>query len=107
MKRILSFYFLFFFLLPILSYSQGTNLSLGNEFISSLLVEKNYAQAYTFFDESVKSKISEPLLKETVEKLEMQLGKFKSVIETTNENETYLYYADFEKFKLDIRIAFN
>ena len=99
--------FLFFFLLPILSYSQGTNLSLGNEFISSLLVEKNYAQAYTFFDESVKSKISEPLLKETVEKLEMQLGKFKSVIETTNENETYLYYADFEKFKLDIRITFN
>ena len=107
MKRILSFYFLFFFLLPILSYSQGTNLSLGNEFISSLLVEKNYVQAYTFFDESVKSKISEPLLKETVEKLEMQLGKFKSVIETTNENETYLYYADFEKFKLDIRITFN
>ena len=107
MKRILSFYFLFFFLLPILSYSQGTNLSLGNEFISSLLVEKNYVQAYTFFDESVKSKIAEPLLKETVEKLEMQLGKFKSVIETTNENETYLYYADFEKFKLDIRIAFN
>ena len=107
MKRILSFYFLFFFLLPILSYSQGTNLSLGNEFISSLLVEKNYAQAYTFFDESVKSKIAEPLLKETVEKLEMQLGKFKSVIETTNENETYLYYADFEKFKLDIRITFN
>ena len=37
----------------------------------------------------------------------MQLGKFKSVIETTNENETYLYYADFEKFKLDIRITFN
>ena len=107
MKRILSFYFLFFFLLPILSYSQGTNLSLGNEFISSLLVEKNYAQAYSFFDESVKSKIAEPLLKETVEKLEMQLGKFKSVIETTNENETYLYYADFEKFKLDIRITFN
>ena len=107
MKRILSFYFLFFFLLPILSYSQGTNLSLGNEFISSLLVEKNYAQAYTFFDESVKSKIAEPLLKETVEKLEMQLGKFKSVIETTNENETYLYYADFEKVKLDIRITFN
>ena len=87
MKRILSFYFLFFFLLPILSYSQGTNLSLGNEFISSLLVEKNYAQAYTFFDESVKSKIAEPLLKETVEKLEMQLGKFKSVIGTTNKNE--------------------
>lgn len=107
MKRILSFCFLLFTVLPIVSYSQGTNLSLGNDFITSLLVEKNYAQAYTFFDESVKSKIAEPLLKETVEKLEMQLGKFKSVIETTNENETYLYYADFEKFKLDIRIAFN
>ena len=87
--------------MPILSYTQDTKLSLGNEFISSLLVEKNYTQAYTFFDESVKSKISEPLLKETVEKLEMQLGKFKSVIETTNENETYLYYADFEKVKLE------
>ena len=107
MKKNIPFYFLFFFLLPILSYTQDTKLSLGNEFISSLLVEKNYVQAYTFFDESVKSKISEPLLKETVEKLEMQLGKFKSVIETTNENETYLYYADFEKVKLDIRITFN
>ena len=107
MKKILSFCFLLFTLLPIVSFSQGTNLSLGNDFITSLLVEKNYAQAYTFFDESVKSKISEALLKETVERLEMQLGKFKSVIETTNENETYLYYADFEKVKLDIRITFS
>ncbi|MFY8110886.1 MAG: DUF3887 domain-containing protein, partial [Flavobacterium sp.] len=107
MKKILSFCFLVIALLPIVSYSQGTNLSLGNDFITSLLVEKNYAQAHTFFDESVKSKIAEPLLKETVEKLEMQLGKFKSVIETNYENETCLYYADFEKFKLDIRIAFN
>ena len=95
-------YFLIIFIFPILSYSQVNNKLTGNEFINSLIVEKNYAKAYTFFDETVKNKISETLLKDTSEKLENQLGKFKSVLETNN-----LYYSDFEKMKLDIKITFN
>ena len=70
-------YFLIIFIFPILSYSQVNNKLTGNEFINSLIVEKNYAKAYTFFDETVKNKISETLLKDTSEKLENQLGKFK------------------------------
>ena len=100
-------YFLIIFIFPILSYSQVNNKLTGNEFINSLIVEKNYAKAYTFFDETVKNKISETLLKDTSEKLENQLGKFKSVLETNKENKTYLYYSDFEKMKLDIKITFN
>ena len=88
-----------------LCFSQ--NQETGKFFIQTLLQEKNYPKAYTFFDETVKTKISEPLLKETSEKLEIQLGKFKSVIETNNEKETYFYYSDFDNMKLDIKISFG
>ena len=93
------------FLIPYFTFSQ--NLEIGKSFINSLLVEKNYSKAYTFFDETIKTKISETLLKETAEKLETQLGQFKSILETNNEKENYFYYSDFEKMKLDIKINFN
>lgn len=48
-------YFLIIFIFPILSYSQVNNKLTENEFINSLIVEKNYAKAYTFFDETVKN----------------------------------------------------
>lgn len=83
------------------------NKEFGILFINTLLVEKNYSNAYTYFDETVKTKISETLLKETVEKLETQLGQFKSIIETNNDKETYFYYSNFEKMKLDIKINFS
>ena len=92
-------------LLSIASKSQ--NQKTGKYFIQTLLQEKNYPKAYTFFDETTKTKISESVLKETVEKLEKQLGKFKSVIETNNEKETYSYYSDFDNMKLDIKISFG
>jgi len=102
MKKNLTKLFLF---MSVLSFSQ--NNEIGISFINSLLVEKNYLNAYTFFDETVKSQISEDVLKETVEKLETQLGQFKSIIETNNDKETYFYYSNFEKMKLDIKINFN
>ena len=94
-----------FLLLSIISKSQ--NQETGRAFIQILLQEKDYPKAYTFFDESMKTKISESFLKETAEKLEKQLGKFKSVIEIKNEKETYCYYSDFENIKLDIKISFG
>ncbi len=72
-----------------------------------MLQEKNYEKAYSYFDESVKSKISEEFLKTTEQQLENQLGKFNNIIEINNENSTYFYYADFEKMKLDIKINLN
>lgn len=86
-------------------YSQ--NKEIGNSFINSLLVEKNFSKSYSYFDENIKTKLSEIQLKETSEKLETQLGKFKSIIQTNNEVETYYYYSDFENMKLDIKISFN
>jgi uncharacterized protein len=86
-------------------YSQ--NNENGVMFIKSLLQEKDYSKSYSFFDETVKTQISETVLKETAEKLESQLGQFKSIIEINNENQTYFYYSDFENMKLDIQISFN
>jgi uncharacterized protein len=92
-------------LFSISMYSQSKEI--GNSFLQLLLQEKNYTKAYTFFDEKIKTKISESILKQTVEKLESQLGHFKTVIETNNEKETYFYYSEFENTKLDIKISFN
>lgn len=94
-------------LLLVSTTSKSQVIDTGKSFINSLLIEKDYSKAYSYFDETVKTKISETILKETAEKLEVQLGKFKSVIETTNEKEAYFYYSDFEKMKLDIKISFN
>ncbi|EOG6905641.1 conserved exported hypothetical protein [Flavobacterium psychrophilum] len=98
-------YIIICMLTSFLCFSQ--NKEIGKSFIQTLLVEKNYSNAYTYFDETVKTKISETLLKETVEKLETQLGQFKSILEVNNEKESYFYYSDFEKMKLDIKISFN
>lgn len=89
------------------SFAFPQNKETGKLFIQSLLQEKEYTKAYTFFDETIKTKITETALKETVEKLETQLGPYKAILETNNDKETYYYYADFEKTKLDVKITFN
>jgi alpha-beta hydrolase superfamily lysophospholipase len=97
--------YFYLFIITFNSYSQNTEI--GKSFINAFLIEKNTQKAYTFFDDNIKSKISELQLKETLEKLETQIGQFKSIIETNNEKETYFYYSDFEKMKLDIKISLN
>lgn len=96
---------LFFILTSSLCFSQ--NIGIGDLFIKSLLEEKNYEKAYLFFDESIKNQLSQENLKETINQLESQLGKFKSIIEINKENENYFYYSGFEYMKLDIKISFN
>ena len=88
-------------------YCFSQNKEIGKSFIISLLKEKDYSKSYSYFDETAKTKISETILKDTSEKLETQLGKFKSIIETNNEGVTLFYYSDFENIKLDIKISFN
>jgi len=104
MKNLFTILFLF---ISLLSFAQNQNKVTGETFIKLLLQEKNYEKAYSYFDESVKSKISEEFLKTTEQQLENQLGKFNNIIEINNENSTYFYYADFEKMKLDIKINLN
>lgn len=80
----------------------------GNEFINFLLVKKEYNSAYNYFAKEMKTQISLPVLQQTVEQIEGQLGKFKKVIEINNENDNiYFYYSEFDKMKLDIQITFN
>jgi hypothetical protein len=104
MKNLFTSAFLF---ITLLSFAQNQHKETGETFIKLLLQEKNYEKAYAYFDESVKSKISEEFLKTTEQQLENQLGKFNNIIEINNENSTYFYYADFEKMKLDIKITLN
>nr|WP_294933870.1 alpha/beta fold hydrolase [uncultured Flavobacterium sp.] len=94
-----------FFLFSITAFSQHDKI--GTDFIHTLLVEKNYEKAYSDFDENIKTKVSVPLLEQTVLQLELQLGKFKKIIEINREKDTYYYYSEFEKMKLDIEISFN
>ncbi|MFZ3274540.1 MAG: DUF3887 domain-containing protein [Lutibacter sp.] len=94
-------------LISLFSFSQNQHKETGETFIKLLLLEKNYEKAYSFFDDSIKSKISEELLKTTEQQLENQLGKFNNIIEINQENTTYFYYANFEKMKLDIKITLS
>lgn len=96
--------FLFLFLISFSSiYSQKQEV--GELFIQTLFKEKNFNKAYSFFDETIKNQVSEALLKETVEKLESQLGQFKTITEVNKEAKVFYYYSDFEKMKLDIKIT--
>ena len=91
-----------FFISIFSSYSQKKEI--GKTFIKTLLLENNYKLSYNYLDESIKLKVSVSLLEETVLQLESQLGKFKSIIDSNNEKETYFFYSEFEKMKLDIKI---
>ena len=104
MKYLASFSF---FIFTILSFSQNSNQEIGAKFIKLLLEEKNFHEAYSFFDESVKVKISEKLLEDADAQLGNQLGKFERILEVNKENKTYFYYSGFEKMKIDVKITFN
>lgn len=104
MKYLASFSF---FMFTILSFSQNSNQEIGAKFIKLLLEEKNFHEAYSFFDESVKVKISEKLLEDADAQLGNQLGKFERILEVNKENKTYFYYSGFEKMKIDVKITFN
>lgn len=90
---------------PLLCFSQSKEN--GVFFINTLLQEKNFEKSYTFLDDVVKKQLSIQVLEQTVNQLESQLGLFNNIIETNNENQTYFYYSNFEKMKLDIKISFN
>ena len=104
MKKIILFFIL---VITSFGFSQSTNQEVGKKFINDFLVDNNIKQSYSYFDENLKSKLTEVVLLETLRTLEKQLGKFKSVLETNSVKETYYYYSDFEKTKLDIKLSFN
>lgn len=80
---------------------------IGGSFIKSLFTDHNAEKAHTYFDSSVASQISVNDLKELYPQIQGQMGNFKNVLEINNEKDTYYFYSDFEKSKLDIQITFN
>jgi len=104
MKNILTILLL---VTSMLSFSQNNNKVIGETFIKLLLQKKKYQEAYSYFDETVKSKISIKLLEDTELQLRSQLGEFKTIIEVNKEKDTFFYYSVFEKMKLDVKISFN
>ncbi|MGX7668311.1 DUF3887 domain-containing protein [Flavobacterium pedocola] len=97
------FFTLFLLLFSLLTFSQ--NQKLGSDFIQTLLVDKKYEEAYSYFDEAVKAQLPLPVLVQTSKQIEMQLGKFKTVLEINELDGVYYYYSEFEKMKLDIKIV--
>lgn len=79
----------------------------GEEFIQTLLIEKDLEKAHTFFDENMKSQLPVPALEKTLDQLNTQIGTFKNIIEVNNVGELYHYYSEFSKLNLDINIAFG
>ena len=103
MKKIVS---LFLILVALFSFAQDKK-EIGSQFIKTLLTDKNAEKAHTFFDPLISGQIPVAELKSLPEQLESQLGKFKNVLEINNEKDSYYYYSEFEKTKLDIQVTFN
>lgn len=94
------------FLFPFLMFSQS-NEERGRQFITSLLIENRIDHAYSFFDDTFKTKVSQKLIEDTGNKIKNQFGNFDKIIEINTDNKDLFYYVQFEYAKLDIKISFN
>ncbi len=103
MKKLLT---LFFTASTLLFFSKDRK-EIGNTFIKALLVDKNAEKAHSYFDPSVAGQIPVDQLKAIPEQLQSQVGGLKNILEVNNEGNTYYYYSEFEKTKLDIQITFG
>ncbi|PXW13518.1 hypothetical protein C8D70_109135 [Chryseobacterium sp. CBTAP 102] len=103
MKKLLT---LFFTAYALLSFSQDRK-EIGNTFIKALLVDKNIEKAHSYFDPSVAGQIPVDQLKAVTEQLQGQIGGLKNILEVNNEGNTYYYYSEFEKTKLDVQLTFG
>ncbi|WP_276967798.1 DUF3887 domain-containing protein [Chryseobacterium sp.] len=103
MKKLLT---LFFTAYALLSFSQDRK-EIGNTFIKALLVDKNTEKVHSYFDASVAGQIPVDQLKAVTEQLQGQIGGLKNILEVNNEGNTYYYYSEFEKTKLDVQLTFG
>ena len=85
------------FLFSLSLYAQ--NEEIGKSFIQTLFVEKNYDKAYDFLDAETQKTITLSALKDTGPKIELQLGKFKNIIDIHKEKNVFIYYSAFDKMK--------
>ena len=98
-----------FSVLPLFSFAQTAEEN-GTSFIQKFFA-KNFNDAISYFDESVKSQITPDFLMKTEETIGQQIGNFKKILDVNEENEApykvLYYYSEFEKMNLDIKLTFN
>jgi esterase/lipase len=102
MKNTLSILFLLF---SVFTFSQ--NQEIGQNFVETLLIEKNFEKALTFLDNSIKDKVTIDLLSKTSTQLDAQLGAYQNTISVTNKGVVFSYYTQFKNMALDFDIQFK
>lgn len=102
MKNTLSILFLLY---SVFTFSQ--NQEIGQNFVETLLVEKNFEKALTFLDNSIKDKVTIDLLSKTSTQLDAQLGAYQNTISVTNNGAVFSYYTQFKNMALDFDIKFK
>ncbi len=102
MKNTLSILFLLY---SVFTFSQ--NQEIGQNFVETLLVEKNFEKALTFLDNSIKDKVTIDLLSKTSTQLDAQLGAYQNTISVTNKGVVFSYYTQFKNMALDFDIKFK
>ncbi|OJX30249.1 MAG: hypothetical protein BGO86_15305 [Chryseobacterium sp. 36-9] len=103
MKKFLALIFIF---ISLFSFAQDRKI-VGSQFITTLFIDKNMEKAHALFDDSIGKQVAPEDLKSLEEQLEGQLGELKNILDVNNEKDTYYFYSDFSKTKLDIQITFN
>ncbi len=93
-------------LLSISIFAQNRR-QIGSEFIISLLQKKDYGKSRDYLDASIKNELNNDELQGISVNLQEQLGNFKEIIEVYNQENTYYFYSQFEKSRIDIQLTFN
>ncbi|MFN1218649.1 DUF3887 domain-containing protein [Chryseobacterium kwangjuense] len=103
MKKLVTLFIISF---SLFTFSQGRK-EIGNDFIKTLFIEKNAVKAHSYFDPSIAGEIKAADLTAVTEQIKENLGSFKNILEVNNEKDSYYYYSEFDKSKLDMLITFN
>ena len=102
MKKNLS---LLLLLVSLLSFSQ--NQQIGQNFVETLLIEKNFDKALTYLDASIKEQITIDFLSKTSNQIAAQLGAYQNTISVANKGDVFSYYTQFKNMALDFDIKFK
>jgi len=96
---------------PIEVYSAQSDMTtLGEQFVD-LLVKEDFAEAVARYDETMRTALPEPKLREAWRLVEGQAGHFKKRLHTRTQAlggyDVALVTCEFEKAKLDTKVVFN
>ncbi len=97
-------------LIPVLCSSQ-TEKEISHTFVNYIFVENNYKAAQALFEESLQAQVSDIVLQTTAKALHTQLGEYKNIIETNqeqvNSNAIIYAYTKFNQASMDIKLVFD